>query len=224
MKSAVAELIGEFFAKGGKVTPCPEGNGLVPFEYKPKTSVGRVKRAQRRRIYYCERILELLGRSASSLTLLGIEKETGLDFDKLRGAVAALADEGKIIVTQRAERQPRYFSLAPEYQAAHAVVSGTGQDLSRQLSQPVPSVAAAAEAALKKNHLCAQILHQIRSAGRPVTADWIGFRVELKGKELDAVLHDMCGRRQIEISHFAPTIGWKYYRLVVAVARPGKAA
>jgi hypothetical protein len=113
MRSAVAELIEDFLARGGKITPCPEGNGLIDPAFRPKKTVGRALSAQKRHARISGRVVRVLAMSPAPMTLLAIEKQTGLPFDSLRYVVNILALDGKITVTQSAKRQTRFFSLAP---------------------------------------------------------------------------------------------------------------
>lgn len=114
MKSAYAEMIGAFFAKGGTVTVCPPGNGLgdPALRVAPRQVVGQAKSDSAGRKKIRALVIAALENEGGPLTLLGIEKATGVSFDRLRGAMKAL--ERDRVVTARAggsNGRTRFFSL-----------------------------------------------------------------------------------------------------------------
>lgn len=119
MKSAVAELIGAFLEAGGEIKQCPPGIGLGEPVFKAKKVIGLARREQQARFRICDLVVAALSLSQEPMTLLGIEKATGVPFDNLRGAVDALALDGRITVRQAAARQTRWFSIT-------AANTGTG--------------------------------------------------------------------------------------------------
>lgn len=142
MRSAVAELIGAFLENGGKITKCPDGIGLGEpvakrarkhgasehIDHRGLCLIGNVLQGKKRRAHTGELVLAALALANEPLTLLGIEKATGVDFDRLRGVVTALALDGKIIISPRATRQTRFFSLAISNTDAGRVTGGPASD------------------------------------------------------------------------------------------------
>lgn len=96
MKSAFAEAIGAFFANGGEIKQCPEGNGLAPQPWVPRKMLGIVPKQQKRKRKNCEIVFTALAASATPLTADQICQTTKLSEAMVNGALAQLTGLGRV--------------------------------------------------------------------------------------------------------------------------------
>lgn len=108
MRSGFAEAIELFFAHGGVVTICPEGNGLIPPEWRPKTLVGSVSRSRRKHERCCALALAAVAAAHGPVAIPAIMEASALSYNGARAALETLVTQGRITVRNGAGRIKLY--------------------------------------------------------------------------------------------------------------------
>lgn len=115
MKSAFADAIGQFITSGGKITRCPEGNGLVD-GVKPRTLllIGKAKTDRAMVEKRGGQIAKYLaGMPSREFTLGELREYFGLRKGSIEAALMVVLQDGRVTSRRRA-RRTLYYRAAPK--------------------------------------------------------------------------------------------------------------